>query len=384
MRTLTLVALIVAAAVVAGSSLAGREARWTITDLGTLGGQYKDCVAAAVNDQNQIVGGCGDPRGRQHAFLWQRGKLTFLGTLGGHDSGASLINGRGQVAGTSLTAKPAHVHGFLWQRGKMTDLGTLGGKSSRVRAMNDRGQVVGESETADGKVHAYIWQAGTMADLGTLGGRNSIALGINDRGQVVGGADTRGGKEHAFLWRHGKMTDLGTLGGGYTSSQAMAINAAGAVVGASYSDKVTQTGQQGHAFLWLSGRVRDLGTVPGDRSSSAVAINDPGVAAGWSTDDRGGFHPLVWRNGKPVSLPALGSGYTDVSHINARGTVIGTSVPRKGSTVHAVVWQSGKVTDLGTLGGDQSSADAINGQGWIVGTAWLKNGHRHGVLWRRL
>jgi probable HAF family extracellular repeat protein len=46
------------------------------------------------------------------------------------------------------------------------------------------------------------------------------------------------------------------------------------------------------------------------------------------------------------------------------------------------VWQSGKVTDLGMLVGDQSSADAINGTGWIVGTAWLRNGHRHGVLWR--
>ena len=47
----------------------------------------------------------------------------------------------------------------------------------------------------------------------------------------------------------------------------------------------------------------------------------------------------------------------------------------------AVVWQGGRITDLGTLGGDQSSADAVNSQGWIVGTAWLKNGHRHGVLW---
>ena len=39
--------------------------------------------------------------------------------------------------------------------------------------------------------------------------------------------------------------------------------------------------------------------------------------------------------------------------------------------------------ETGTLGGDQSSADAINANGWVVGTAWLRNGHRHAVLWTR-
>src|SRR5438105_3861062 len=83
-RLLFLAPLALAAAgLVAGSSLAAPVSGWTINDLGTLGGQYKDCVAAAVNEQGQVAGGCGDARGRQHAFLWQRGKLTYLGTLGG-------------------------------------------------------------------------------------------------------------------------------------------------------------------------------------------------------------------------------------------------------------------------------------------------------------
>jgi probable HAF family extracellular repeat protein len=135
-RIAHLVAVVaLAAGLAAGSTSAGTSRQhWTITDLGTLGAQYEDCVAAAVNDQGQVVGGCGDSRGRQHAFLWQRGRLTYLGTLGGHDSGASLINTSGQIAGTSLTARPARLHAFLWRGGKMTDLGTLGGHSSRPRA----------------------------------------------------------------------------------------------------------------------------------------------------------------------------------------------------------------------------------------------------------
>jgi len=65
MRAIALPVTVLAAAVVAGSSLAGRDVQWKITDLGTLGGKYKDCTAAAVNDVGQIAGGCGDARGRQ-------------------------------------------------------------------------------------------------------------------------------------------------------------------------------------------------------------------------------------------------------------------------------------------------------------------------------
>ena len=194
MRRIVLLGALVAlaAGLAVGSTTAGTSRRhWTITDLGTLGGGYQNCTAAAINDSAQVAGGCGDARGRQHAFLWQRGKMTDLGTLGGHDSGASLIDGRGQIAGTSLTARPARLHAFLWQNGKMTDLGTLGGRTSRPRALNDRGQVVGESERADGTVHAYLWQAGKMTDLGTLGGSESDAAAINARGWIVGRSEER-------------------------------------------------------------------------------------------------------------------------------------------------------------------------------------------------
>jgi probable HAF family extracellular repeat protein len=248
--------------------------------------------------------------------------------------------------------------------------------------MNGRGQVVGESETADGRVRAFLGQEGKMADLGTLGGRNSIALAINDRGQVAGGADARSGKEHAFLWQDGRTTDLGTLGRAYPTSRALAINASGQVSGASYGTKVTQTGVLSQAFLWQNGAMRRLDVSRlGDENSSGMVIDDAGEVAGIGDDGHGGFHPFLWRRGTASDLPKLGAGYADIAGINVHGLVVGTSVPPKGGTVHAVVWQDGRVTDLGTLGGDQSSADAVSSRGWVVGAAWLKNGHRRGVLW---
>jgi probable HAF family extracellular repeat protein len=79
-----------------GSSVA----RWTIRDLGTLGGKQSD--AADVNSRGQIVGWAeikmrtpyGD--GIRHAVLWQNGKTIDLGAryLPGTSSQASRINVR--------------------------------------------------------------------------------------------------------------------------------------------------------------------------------------------------------------------------------------------------------------------------------------------------
>jgi hypothetical protein len=40
---------------------------------------------------------------QQHAFLWENGMITDLGTLGGADSQAQYVNARGQIAGQSFS-----------------------------------------------------------------------------------------------------------------------------------------------------------------------------------------------------------------------------------------------------------------------------------------
>jgi len=65
--------------------LAIAQPRYVITDLGTLGGTYS--YSYGINDGGLVTGGAATPSQSggvsQTAFLWSRGHMANLGTLGG-------------------------------------------------------------------------------------------------------------------------------------------------------------------------------------------------------------------------------------------------------------------------------------------------------------
>lgn len=307
-----------------------------IIDLGTLQGGYES-FAFGVNDLGQVVGDAtndtvdpfsyyyatilGIRNGTQtRAFAWdEQNGMQDLGTLGGPDAWAALVNEKGGIAGISFTSfTPNPDNGpscapnvpsqrpFFWQRSTgMVDVGSFGGTCGVPQAINDQGQVVGGSYlTGNTSVHAFLWQRSahpSLKDLGTLGGDNSAALWINDAGEVIGYADIPnptgcsgvGCVHHAFLWKHGEMTDLGSIGTD-PCSRAISINSNGQIVGATAA---LCGGTLTHGFLWENGGPAiDLNTLV---HSSDIAltmplyINDHGEIAGNGVLPNGDTHAFL-------------------------------------------------------------------------------------------
>jgi len=98
-------------ATASGQTAPAAQPRYTITDLGTLGGATTKAMGI---DEDGQVAGASQSGSYLTAFLWDDGTMTNLGALGGRVSYAFDINNSGQVVGNSYTADPAQsVHAFL-------------------------------------------------------------------------------------------------------------------------------------------------------------------------------------------------------------------------------------------------------------------------------
>jgi probable HAF family extracellular repeat protein len=330
----------VPAAAVAAAPASAAATTYTITDLGSLGGGVTHGLA--INASGQVTGDSvtsqlvqvpcppqkyGQPKKcfthPDDAFVWSNGTMTDLGTLGGNYSQGVAINGSGEVVGGSATKSSGPDEPFLWNGHSMKALSA----PAEVYGINDSGQIAGQcrdSMLLQG--YACVVSNGTITalpesnpDIECLYINTIIpatipaAVALNNIGQVLGNCfESAGGL--AVVWTNDTPTVLPTLGG--VASSGTAISGNGQVVGTSE----TSTGAE-DGFLWSNGKLTDLGS-----NFSPAAVNDSGVIVGGQFVYNGTLQNLnnLIPAGSPYQIQSA-TGINDNGQIiaNAEDTVTG-------------------------------------------------------------
>ncbi|MHB1456235.1 MAG: hypothetical protein ACYC0V_04905 [Armatimonadota bacterium] len=334
--------------------------RYNVTIINSIDGSKS--IPGKINDNSQVIGWI--PTGNQinRSFFWNKGKVTEIGTLGGNASFVMALNNNGQVVGNSYINTNKESHAFLWENGKITDLGTISNPeipgnifvSSGASAINNKGQIAGTSKNGGPLLggNLFLWENGTMNDLGRLGKDITQVHAITDSGQIIiscrdplaysrsrvlivdwnlerFASAKKDSKQPRF-----SMKDMGCVITELTSIPQNAIindanNNADIIGSFTPNDKDKSDKHISHAFIWRDGLFTDLGAMNG-MWSRAAGVNDIGQVVGTVYTHSSSF-AVIWEKGKAFDLNRQipnGSGWNllSASDINSKGQIIGTGI----------------------------------------------------------
>jgi probable HAF family extracellular repeat protein len=162
-------------------------------------------VGLGLSDEDAVTGSAAvEPFGR-HAFYWDNGSFTDLGTFGGPVGEGLAINDAGHAVGRLFT--PAFVNRpFLYGSGVLVDVGTVGpSPGGTAKSINNRGDMVGADEDAARMPQrGWVGRLGTLRELAPLIEEGCFhvvdPVDVNDAGVIAANAlDCDSGTYRAYL-----------------------------------------------------------------------------------------------------------------------------------------------------------------------------------------
>jgi probable HAF family extracellular repeat protein len=309
------------------------------------------------------------------ALAQPRFTITELPTLGGVGSRGVAVNRAGLVCGESNRLNEGYMVATAWLPPAYNPvyLTGSGGSVATGSSVNESGWIVGYSDVLENAYRAAP-PGIPPAIIGEMGTHGGIAACITEHGDLCGSWGNANGTQ-PFMIRAGVFSALPLLEGG-TQGAAAAINEAGLAVG--WSGQGPNGGFY-RAAKWENGVVSQL--AGGDSLNAAFSVNDEGWIVGYTSDPS--FPPEVatlWIDAQhPIDLGTLVPSHWQnwAYAINNRRQIVGTSGD------HAFLWENGRIQDLQALIPADNwllySANGISDNGLIVGEG-LHNGVVRGFL----
>lgn len=222
----------------------------------------------------------------------------------------------------------------------------------------DNNWVAGSSSVSGASV-ATVWKKKTPLNYQPDGFTSTEALGLNAAGDVVGWGKMDN-KLYALHWRHGKYHTLPALPGSPYPLMATVVNDAGQIAGVSGD----------HAVLWSGDTVTPLDGSGTGSMGTPTGINAAGTVVGNMFVHPSGFGATKWAGGQTVRLHLSGL-YSNAKGINDADRTVGCSnLSDDTLTMHAARWDGTAGTVLADLSPSlysSSCANAINNADVIVG-----------------
>jgi len=203
-------------------------------------------------DGSSIAGSGGSP---EHALLWKLAQLKTpidLNPAGYSYSETYAVRGNVQ-GGYAYSSSTSSNHAMLWHgsAASAVDLTPSTVTSAYITGLGFKSEVGCGFPVGYTVTHALLWHgtAKSAVDLHPAGFTDSCARGVSGNVQV-GYGHTGANVFHALLWQGSASSAVDLqqfLPSSFTTSQAYAIDKAGAILGSAFS---TATGSW-HAVLWV-------------------------------------------------------------------------------------------------------------------------------------
>ncbi len=145
---------------------------------------------ADLDERGRVAGEVHLGSGVREAAVWRDGTIERLGMLPGTTfSQAFAMNDAGLVVGVSSDARGRRGTAFVWSRGTMQAIGTVGSGWSDTQDVNEHGQVAGQigSTTTDGTevVQPFVWHRDRLTLLGTPTPDDVRVVDLSEKGHVA-------------------------------------------------------------------------------------------------------------------------------------------------------------------------------------------------------